>query len=414
MRSFVYSLIVMRLRYFYLRTVTVALVAFALVGCGTTPELPPASVVSAPRSTATTPTDSTPESVSVTLSQRTSLVSVSSGATGDSAGSSAEWVDVTGNLVGIKSECGNVSIVASSPSAATEVVVIALHGAFAMDDHSGIWTPLGTGVGSATITNRGMTIIFDPTDHNTFWEVGAYNGGGVYRTVDAGQTFHQLGALTHIDALSIDFKDPLRQTMIAAVHESSQLYRSNDGGATWTEISLALPPTVGYLSGPVLLSPNSYLVGSRNDTGSGVFMTTTGGATWTKVYQGGVTGYPVVPASDGVMYWARENGGIIASADDAATWTTVADGTVTSAVPINLVGLADGRIATLGVTNRILASPDRGQTWSFVGPKLPFSPNGISYSKTENALYAWRLDCNFAGTNVVTAQSIVRLDLGGS
>ena len=292
--------------------------------------------------------------------------------------------------------------------------MIALHGAFAMNGNDDKWVPLGAGAGSATITNRGMTVVFDPAKATTFWEVGAYNGGGIYRTDDAGQTFQQLGPLTHIDALAIDFQDPLRQSMIAVVHESSKMYRSADGGATWTEISQALPADVGYLSGPSILGPDKYLVGSRNDTGSGIFMTVDGGSTWSKVFQGGVTGYPVVPALDGVVYWARENGGIVASTDTGANWTAIADGTVTSAVPINLLGLADGRIATLGFKDRILASSDRGRTWSYIGPTLPFAPNGISYSRVENAFYAWHLDCNFAGTNVVTAQSIVRLDLGGA
>jgi photosystem II stability/assembly factor-like uncharacterized protein len=202
--------------------------------------------------------------------------------------------------------------------------------------------------------------------------------------------------------------------MVASAHESSTLYRSVDGGVTWTDISQALPATVGNLAGPTILGPDTYLVGSNNDTGSGVYITTNGGTSWSREYQGAVIGRPVVPVSGGVMYWALQSGGIIASTDDAATWKIIADGRVTSAVPVEPVGLADGRLATLGVNDRMLASADGGHNWSFVGPPLPFSPNGISYSTTENALYAWRFDCNSAGINVVSAQSIVRLDLSQS
>jgi len=408
----------MRLRYFHGRSWTVAVVLVAVVGCGTTPALPPASIVSSPAPTASTLVDatigSTPDSVSVTLLPRTMPGSDRSDTTRTDPPTSADWIDVTGNLVGIDSECGNVSIVASSPSSATEVAVIALHGAFSMDDGSGEWVPLGAGASSAKITNRGMTIVFDPTHSDTFWEVGSYNGGGIYRTDDAGQTFQQLGTLTHIDGLAIDFEDPLRQTMIAVTHESSTIYRSADGGVTWADISQDLPASVGYLSGPLLMGPNEYLVGSRMDTDSGIFVTTNGGATWRNVYQGGVSGYPVVPADDGIMYWAQYNGGMIASTDGGANWTAIADAAVTSAVPINVVALADGRIATVGSKNGILASSDRGHTWSYVSPKLPFSANGLSYSATENAFYAWRFDCNSPGKNVITEQSIVRFDLDGN
>ncbi len=42
------------------------------------------------------------------------------------------------------------------------------------------------GGGSDVIMNRPTSMVFDPTDPNRWWESGNYNGGGVYRTDDAG------------------------------------------------------------------------------------------------------------------------------------------------------------------------------------------------------------------------------------
>jgi hypothetical protein len=402
-----------------IRIAIVAIGLTSLFGCGETPVLPAASAVTEPPATDfSTPDvilDSTPNSLpSVTLTPRTTFVTSSSGTSTTDQRSRPPWTDVTGNLIGVESECGDVSIVASSPFTTTEIAVIALHGVYSMAGGNGAWVPLGGGVGSAKVTNRGLTVVFDPTNSSTFWEAGAYNGAGVYRTDDAGQTFRQLGAMTHIEGLSVDFTDPLRRTLIASGHESSTLYKSMDGGVTWTDISQSLPAKVGFLVGPTILGPDTYLVGSNNDTASGVYITANGGVSWSREYQGSVIGYSVLPVAGGTRFWALQNSGIIASSDNAATWKLIADGRVTSAVPAEPASLGDGRLATLGVNDQVLASSDGGHTWSFLGSPLPFSPNGISYSIPEKALYAWRFACNAGGSNVISAQSILRLDLSNS
>ena len=122
------------------------------------------------------------------------------------------WVNVTGNLAGMASECGNSTILSPVPGSGTIIAGVALKGLWANSSGS-TWSHLGSGAGSDTITNRPTWIAHDPTSPGTFWESGIYNGGGVYRTTDHGRTFHRLGSITHNDYVSVDFSDPDRHTL---------------------------------------------------------------------------------------------------------------------------------------------------------------------------------------------------------
>ena len=140
------------------------------------------------------------------------------------------WIPVTANLAGLPSECGNLSLLSVRPDRDMLTVSVALRGLWASENGAVVWTPLGMGAGSATITNRGSSIVYDPDHPNTFWQSGIYNGGGVYRTDDNGVTFRQLGNVTHSDAVSVDLTDPQRLTLLSAGHEQTALFVSHNAG----------------------------------------------------------------------------------------------------------------------------------------------------------------------------------------
>src|SRR5215216_2878891 len=130
-----------------------------------------------------------------------------------------KWENETFNLAQLKSECGNVSYLSAVPGKDRLVVSIAQRGLLAKAAGGTEWLPLGAGKGSASITNRGSAIVYDPNDPDVFWEAGSYNGGGVYRTDDGGETFVDLG-LSHNDYVSVDFSDPKRKTLLASGHDA--------------------------------------------------------------------------------------------------------------------------------------------------------------------------------------------------
>jgi photosystem II stability/assembly factor-like uncharacterized protein len=321
-----------------------------------------------------------------------------------------QWVDITGNLVGVSSECGTTTLVTSRNDRDGLIAGIARQGLFGDENSSEQWTPLGQDPGSATITNRPSSIVFDPADPRRFWESGVYNDGGVFETRDGGATFTALGNVEHSDLVSVDFSDPKRQTLLSGTHEQPVVYRSSDGGSTWQDISAGLPPNIGSASFPQVVDSTTYLLGTKAGSAAGVFRTTDSGATWNQVHSGAVSGPPLLAKSDGQVYWLLDNGGLITSADGGATWTDIASYGPAGGNSGNLLELPDGRLATLGTTN-IVVSADHGAQWRTVGASLPFRPAGVAYSPFHQTFFIWRSDCdNSTAASPVAAGSIMRLD----
>jgi hypothetical protein len=294
------------------------------------------------------------------------------------------WTNVTANLAGMASECGNLTMVTANAGDAVLAGVAGL-GLWRLNPASGEWEQLGQGPGSDPISNRPSTVVFDPADPQVFWESGIYNGGGVFRTDDAGQTFRQLGEVTHVEAIGIDLTDPQRATMLVAIHEQAAISLSTDGGDTWDDISDALPAIeLGDALAPVVLDANTFLLG----TTTSVLRSTDQGASWTTVADVGVTGRPVTLA-DGSMLWLALNG-VIRSTDGGATWTVI------SATPLRGTPVAapDGAIAAASADGtQVWASTDGGASWDPVGPRLSFTTPSIAYSSAQSAFFAVHSDC---------------------
>ena len=382
----------------------VAAATLAVAACGDGHHLTLADLTGPSDSTATTvATTRPPTTIAVATTSPKSTVTTQAPAPG------ATWTPATGNLAGMASECGNVSLVSARPDRDELIASVSLHGLWSTTGTSD-WTALGTGAGSAQISNRGSKIVYDPDHPNTFWESGIYNGGGVYRTDDGGQSFRQLGDVAHVEGVSVDLSDPQRQTLVAGLHEQIGLLRSSDGGRTWTKISTTLPPDAGFTTSPFVVDSHTYLVGTNHSDKAGVFRTTDGGASWTQVFEGAVVGQPLL-TTKGSLLWVVDGGGIIASKDAGTTWTSAArSGTVDSGAP-DLVELAGSMIAAVG-NSTVVASPDGGATWQGIGPTLPFRPAGMTYSLSRRAFYIWYFTCNQGGDNAVPANAIMGLDLG--
>jgi len=330
---------------------------------------------------------------------------------GSDAGFSGQWVNATSNLASMTSECGNMSFLSARPDSDMLIAGIAQKGLWASANGATTWTALGQGSGSAPITNRTSSVVYDPAHPGTFWESGLYNAGGAYRTTDNGTTFVQLGTtltMSHSDLISVDFTDPARGTLLAGGHEqSATLHLSTNGGVSWSNIGANLPATAGNSSFPLVINAQAFLLGTWGSSGAGIFRSTDGGANWSPVHAGGVAARAFV-ASDETIYWVLETGGVVRSSDRGATWTqTAAAGTLSvfngGTAMIELPG---SRLISVG-GNRLLLSTDRGVTWQFAGPAMPFAPSGIAWSAARKAIYAWHLDC---GT-IVQADAVQRLDV---
>ncbi len=124
---------------------------------------------------------------------------------------------------------------------------------------------------------------------------------GVYRSTDGGTTWERLlyvNDLTGAAELSMDLNNP--QVLYAAMWEhqrlpwqvvsggeGSGLYKSTDGGTTWTEMTEGLPEEKGKMAISVSQSnPNKVyaLIESDSNAGKGgLFVSTDAGDSWTRV-----------------------------------------------------------------------------------------------------------------------------------
>lgn len=148
-------------------------------------------------------------------------------------------------------------------------------------------------------------IIVDPKNSKTIY-VAAYGpvwseGGerGVYKSTDGGQTWtcvKSVSAYTGCNDLVMDPSDP--NTLYAAFHQrmrkvftyigggpESALYKTTDGGATWTKLGGGLPGgDVGRIG--LAISPVNgnvlYAVAEAKDGRGGIFQSRDRGASWEK------------------------------------------------------------------------------------------------------------------------------------
>jgi photosystem II stability/assembly factor-like uncharacterized protein len=259
----------------------------------------------------------------------------------------------------------------------------------------GLWTNSGGSrwvhLGSPT-TNRithPSWIVYDPVRAGVFWESAIYGGGGVFQTTDNGNTFRQLGSLQHNDYVSVNFRDPERQTLLAGGHEQSQaVHLSSDSGKTWTNIGSNLPANTGFSSFPLIINSVTYLVNSQAGANrmAGIYRTTNGGDSWRRVSDQGPSAPPLVTANR-TIYWPA-NGGLLKSTDAGSTWTHVGSD-LRAITPIEL---SDGKLVAVATDNLVI-SADGGVRWSPFGAPLPYTPVGLIYSDGRRSFLIWRSDC---------------------
>ena len=226
-----------------------------------------------------------------------------------------------------------------------------------------------------------------------------YNNSGVYHTANSGQTFRHLGNARHNDYLSVDFSDPRRRTLLAGGHEQSRtVWKSLDGGQTWTNIGSTLPEGTKFSSNPLLIDPSTYLVnasGWGKGTG-GVYRTTNGGATWTLASALEANGAPL-RASDGSIYWQlMYDRGVIRSTNEGQAWTQACGPGVIKGSQI--IELPDGKLAAVAGKG-VKVSSDRGVSWTPVLEPTPIQPAGVIYAPARQAFFIWHWDC---GNKVLT------------
>lgn len=202
----------------------------------------------------------------------------------------------------------------------------------------------------------------DPSDPKTVW-VGTGEscvrnsvsiGDGVYKSVDGGETWTHLGLADteRIAEIRVDPTAPDTVWVCATGHlwngnEERGVFKTEDGGKTWAKVlyvdadtgcaSLAIDPAEPKIVYAAMWqfrrSPDFFVSGGK---GSGLFRSTDGGKSWTRLREGlpegelGRIGLAVAPSRPGTVYAVVESGkkgskkadtALYRSDDGGATWT---------------------------------------------------------------------------------------------
>ena len=205
------------------------------------------------------------------------------------------------------------------------------------------WEPIGP----ENVGGRIRAMAIHPTNGSTIY-IGAA-AGGVWKTTNTGTTwttgFDKLSALT-VGAIAIDPSNP--QTIYAGTGElrpavdvtflSDGIFKSIDGGETWRNIGLN---TVGAINKIEVHRTNPQIIYAATgrsgsvpttmgnqagaDNGSGFYVSTDGGGTWSRKRDGSFYDMAVNPENSNEIFLVTSSG-VVRSTDAGNTFASASTG----------------------------------------------------------------------------------------
>ncbi len=297
------------------------------------------------------------------------IASTLGGGVYQSADGGATWIPSNAGL--------NVAIVGSllsDPASPATVYAALFDGVYRSVDGGGTWQTVNNGLPVAPIS----AVVSKPGTPRTL--LAATLGGGIYRSADGVTWSASSQGLTDSAIASIVVDPTNSQTLYAGTDHSSsssqRVFKSTDGGATWTQTSLdAGQNPITFLA----VNPaNASQVIAMSENVLGYYQSVDAGKTWKSVTTdpscGGVNTIFFNPA--GSVLSVGGTAGLCRSSDGGKTWTATAVGPFAS-VETFLVDpsspstiYAGASPAVVGGTGGVFRSLDGGNTWQPFGAGL--------------------------------------------
>ena len=264
------------------------------------------------------------------------------------------------------------------------------------------WTFLGpqpvlTSDSSNPFSGSIRDLVLDP--HNTSVLYVLTSLGKVWKSIDAGQTWAPLLDYSPVTVVDKSVADPVQPNTLYA--ENGDLFVSRDGGQTWTPLPRAVQDpaqncsTTGFAVSP---SGGAWLALEDCQPGStGLYRSTDGGITWSlvlqpaRIFNGDLR---FNPGNDSYAYFAATDdfslGSVHISTNQGVAWTDISPsaGFVSQSYPglgslqiapapsspatLYLLAGVDGQ----AVTNVLYKTSDGGATWQQAQPPSGRRPAG--------------------------------------
>lgn len=233
-------------------------------------------------------------------------------------------------------------------------------------------------------------ILIDPMGYSTVY--ASVKDSGVFKSQDSGRTWIQINE--GLGTLSIYSLASSGETLFAG--GSTGLYRSNNGGTSWTYSNLH-KDICDIAVDPV--TPTTLYVGTCSfDT---VWKSTDLGDTWGPANSGlpaaNTMSVKIDPADPNILYAAMFGSGVYKSVDGGTSWQEKNTGIV-SKYTLELVIDPAGNIYARDWDDDVSISTNGGDTWGLYAPVIPgvtildirsiaFDPLGVIYLSTTEGLF---------------------------
>jgi len=373
------------------------------------------------------------------------------------AGSSGEpaWTLIgpqTVDFYGINA--GRVTAIAIDPS---NPQIVYMGGA-----EGGVWKTIDGGTAWTPLTDSQVSlavgsIALDPSNPNTIY-VGtgeenfsgdSYYGAGILKSTDAGQTWTQIagsfaGGACGGDWIGAVAVHPTNSQIVLAGVEScysssSGIYRSTDGGQTWTPEGKT--PTVDFAITTIVFDNTNGNLVYASTSGNGLYKSTDAGVTWNPANGSGSNTLPtsnlgraalaIAPSSTSTLYVAVADEanskllGMYKTVDAGANWTPLPNAPdfcngqcwydiVLAVSPTNPEFVVAGGVYTYySGGHGVVTSADGGSTWADQSAGLHPDTHALAFTPDGSTLFVGN-DGGVWSTANPTASQIGWSDLNAS
>ena len=235
-------------------------------------------------------------------------------------------------------------------------------------DGGATWATANSGLPSARVSS----LVVHPVNPSTVY---ASTGVGVAKSTDGGATWALVGSGWSGYSVQSLVMAPSGASLYAGgtesvwhgngSHPEGRVFRSLDGGATWTVFMNGLSGTQGVQAlaiNPV--TPTTLYAG----TYSGAFKSTNGGTSWSAVNTGlvnnNVLSLAIDPTTPATLYAATGGGGVFKTTDGGASWSAANTGLASAYVLSLAMDPATPMTLYAGTGSGVFKSTNGGANWS--------------------------------------------------